>query len=122
NLEKVAQETDLYLRAPTPETFQKMVDGLPQRIGLNGAGGNIFAISFQDHDPQMAFRVVKTLVDTFVENAIGIKREDSSGAQRFLKQQIADYEQKLREAEDRLAQFKKENIGLMPGQSGDYYQ
>ncbi|HYM34655.1 MAG TPA: XrtA system polysaccharide chain length determinant, partial [Steroidobacteraceae bacterium] len=122
NLEKVAQETDLALRAPTPEAFQRMVEGLPQRIGLNGGAGNVFAVSFQDRDPQMAYRVVKTLVDTFVDSAIGVKREDASGAQHFLKEQIADYEQKLRDAEDRLAQFKKENIGFMPGQTGDYYQ
>lgn len=122
NLEKVAQETDLSLRAPTPEAFQKMIEKLPQRIGLNGGAGNIFAISFQDRDPQMAYRVVKTLVDTFVESAIGVKREDASGAQRFLKEQLAEYEQKLRDAEDRLAEFKKQNIGLMPGQTGDYYQ
>jgi polysaccharide chain length determinant protein (PEP-CTERM system associated) len=122
NLEKVAQQTDLYLRAPTPEGFQSLVEGLPQRIGLNGGAGNVFAVTFKDNDPQMAYRVVKTLVDTFVESAIGVKREDASGAQRFLRTQIQDYEQKLREAEDRLADFKKTNIGLMPGETGDYYQ
>lgn len=122
NLEKVAQQTDLYLRAPTPEGFQRMVEGLPQRIGLAGGAGNVFGVTFKDNDPQMAYRVVKTLVDTFVESAIGVKREDASGAQRFLREQIQDYEQKLREAEDRLAEFKKTNIGLMPGETGDYYQ
>lgn len=122
NLEKVAQETDLALRATTPESFQRMIDTLPQRIGLNGGSGNVFAITFQDRDPQMAYRVVKTLVDTFVESAIGVKREDQSGAQRFLEEQIREYEKKLSEAEDRLAEFKKNNIGLMPGETGDYYQ
>lgn len=122
NLEKVAQETDLYLRAPTPEAFQRMVEGLPQRIGLNGGGGNVYAVSFQDSDPQMAYRVVKTLVDTFVESAIGVKRDDSSSAQKFLLEQKTEVEQKLRDTEDRLAQFKKTNIGMMPGEAGDYYQ
>jgi polysaccharide chain length determinant protein (PEP-CTERM system associated) len=122
NLEKVAQQTDLYLRAPTPEGFQRMIEGLPTRIGLNGGAGNVFAVSFKDSDPQMAYRVVKTLVDTFVESAIGVKREDATGAQKFLREQIQDYEQKLREAEDRLADFKKNNIGFMPGETGDYYR
>jgi len=107
NLEKVAQETDLALRAPTPEGFQRMIDTLPTRIGLNGGTGNVFAVSFQDYDPQMAYRVVKTLVDAFVESAIGVKREDASGAQRFLREQIQDYEQKLREAEDRLRSSRR---------------
>jgi hypothetical protein len=29
NLEKVAQETDLALRASTPQDFQRMIDSLP---------------------------------------------------------------------------------------------
>jgi polysaccharide chain length determinant protein (PEP-CTERM system associated) len=62
------------------------------------------------------------LVDTFVESAIGVKRDDASGAQRFLQEQKSEVEQKLRDTEDRLAEFKKQNIGMMPGQAGDYYQ
>src|SRR4029077_12866362 len=35
--------------------------------------------------------------------------------------QIKDYEQKLRAAEDKLAAFKKTNIGLMPTEQGGYF-
>jgi polysaccharide chain length determinant protein (PEP-CTERM system associated) len=121
NLEKVARETDLALRAKTPESFQRLVDSLPTSIGIGGGNGNIYSITFEDSDPQMAYRVVRKLVDTFVEDSIGDKRSDAVGAQRFLSQQLGDYERKLREAEERLADFKKENLGLMPGQTGDYY-
>lgn len=122
NLEKVARQTGLALRVSTPDEFERLIDSLPKRIGLNGGTSNIFSVTFQDSDPQMSFRVVKTLVDTFVESAIGVKRDDATGAQRFLQEQIKEYEQKLSDAESRLASFKKENIGLMPGQTGDYYQ
>jgi polysaccharide chain length determinant protein (PEP-CTERM system associated) len=121
NLEKVARETDLALRAKTPESFQRLVDSLPTSIGIGGGNGNIYSITFEDADPQMAYRVVRKLVDSFVEDSIGDKRSDAVGAQRFLSQQLGDYERKLREAEDRLADFKKENLGLMPGETGDYY-
>ena len=36
NLEKVARETDLYLRAPTQEDFARLVDKLPTRITSAG--------------------------------------------------------------------------------------
>ena len=43
----------------------------------------------------------------FIENSLNDKREDSSGAQSFLDEQINDYERRLIEAEDRLARFKQ---------------
>ena len=121
NLEKVARDTDLALRAPTPESLERLLDSMPTRIGIGGGQGNIYSITFEDSDPQMAYRVVRKLVDTFVEDSLGNKRDDSAGAQRFLREQLGEYERKLREAEDRLADFKKNNLGLMPGQTGDYY-
>jgi polysaccharide chain length determinant protein (PEP-CTERM system associated) len=65
--------------------------------------------------------VVETLLDNFVEGTLGGKRQGSLSAQKFLENQIKDYEQHLREAEDRLAVFKKNNVGLMPTQQGDYF-
>jgi polysaccharide chain length determinant protein (PEP-CTERM system associated) len=70
----------------------------------------------------MAHKVVRTLLDTFMEDSLGLKRSDSGVAQRFLQSQIKEYEQKLTEAEQRLATFKQQNVGLMPGSGGDYYQ
>jgi len=122
NLERVARETDLYLRAPTQEDFARLVDTLPTRIALEGGGrDNTYTLRFSDVDPAMAQRVVQTLLDTFVEDTLGLKRADTDTAQQFLQQQIREYEGRLREAEDRLAKFKKDNVGLMPGETGDYY-
>jgi polysaccharide chain length determinant protein (PEP-CTERM system associated) len=121
NLDKVARETDLALRADSPESLERLLDSLQTRIGIGGGNGNIYSITFEDNDPQMAYRVVRKLVDTFVEDSIGNKRDDAAGAQRFLRDQLADYDRKLREAEDKLADFKKNNLGMMPGETGDYY-
>jgi protein tyrosine kinase modulator len=123
NLEKVARETNLAARADSPQKLERLIDELPQRIALKaeGAGGNTFSITYQDSDAQMAHRVVQTLLRTFVEDSLGIKRADSKGAQSFLEGQIREYEGRLAEAEARLADFKKRNVGQMPGQAGDYY-
>jgi polysaccharide chain length determinant protein (PEP-CTERM system associated) len=122
HLEKVAHETDLYMRAKTPQEYENLVEDLPHRIGLEaGTPKNTYTITYADRDRQIAQRVVQTLLTAFVEDTIGIKRADSSSAQRFLEAQISDYEKKLRDAEQRLADFKKQNVGLIPGQTGDYY-
>jgi polysaccharide chain length determinant protein (PEP-CTERM system associated) len=69
----------------------------------------------------MAERVVHTLLNTFVEDTLGIKRADTTGAQRFLEDELRDYEKRLADSEAALAEFKKKNLGLMPGEEGDYY-
>lgn len=125
NLEKVAQTTDLLLGAKTRKEQEAVIDSLAQRIQLGRPDGpatrNTFQVSFDDNDPQVAHRVVRTLLDTFMEDSLGLKRSDTAVAQRFLESQIKDYEQKLVEAEDRLARFKQENVGTMPGTDGGYY-
>jgi polysaccharide chain length determinant protein (PEP-CTERM system associated) len=65
--------------------------------------------------------VVKDLLNTFVEETLGGKRAGSEQAQKFLEAQIKDYEQRLSAAEDRLAAFKKANVGLMPNEQGSYF-
>ncbi len=126
NLEKVAQKTDLLLEAKTPREQQAVVDSLARRIRLDRPPGpgmrNTFEVSFTDNDPQVAYKVVRTLLDTFMEDSLGVKRDDSEVAQRFLEAQIREYEGRLTEAEQRLAEFKQQNVGLLPGSGGNYYQ
>jgi hypothetical protein len=58
----------------------------------------------------------------FVESSLNEKRDDSTGAQDFLDEQIADYERRLIEAEGRLARFKQQNVDVLPSKWGaDYY-
>lgn len=124
-LERVARETDLDLRAKTPEARAVLIDALAKRIQLtaNDAGGSglVFTLQFQDRERDMSLRVVDRLMNTFVEGTLGGKRIGSEVAQKFLRDQIEEYEQRLRAAEERLADFKRRNVGLMPGAQGDYF-
>jgi len=126
-LERVARETELDPTAITPQQRAAMIDRLRSRIVIQGgaqgrdASGGLFVITYQDHNRDKSLQVVDKLLNTFVEDTLGGKREGSETAQRFLRAQIADYERRLSEAEARLADFKKRNVGLMPGEQGDYF-
>jgi polysaccharide chain length determinant protein (PEP-CTERM system associated) len=121
-LEKTARLAGLDVFAQTPEQQEALIENLRQRIVLSREGGeNIFRITFTDSDRQTAETVVRTLLDIFFEDAHGERRTDSAGASEFLEQQIADYARRLDEAEKRRADFKRTNIGLLPGETGDYY-
>jgi polysaccharide chain length determinant protein (PEP-CTERM system associated) len=83
--------------------------------------GRIYTFHYTDGDRVRSLRVVQALLKTFVEQTLGQKRESSQLAQQFLETQIKDYEQRLSAAEDKLASFKKKNVGLMPSDQGGYF-
>ncbi|HMM46951.1 MAG TPA: GNVR domain-containing protein [Thiobacillaceae bacterium] len=121
-LEKIARMTDLDVKAKTPEQTEAMLNGLGRNITIGDAGReNLYTISFQDADGDLAKRVVQSLLTIFVESSLGKTRQDITSSQRFIEEQLQQYQQKLVDAENALTEFKRKNIGLMPGQGGDYY-
>ena len=53
---------------------------------------------------------------------MGSEYTGTQKAQRFFEEQMKDYSERLSEAEAKLAEFKKKNMGLVPGEEGDYFQ
>ncbi len=129
HLEKVAHATDLDIRARTQEQREALIASLQRRIVIEAAdsrarstaGEGLYRISFRDSSREKSLAVVQTLLNSFVEDTLGSKRTGQETAQRFLDEQIADHEKRLGEAEARLSEFKKKNIGTMPDQRGDYF-
>lgn len=121
-LEKVARMTDLDVKAKTPEQTEVMLNGLASKISIADAGReNLYTISYQDANGDLAKKVVQSLLTIFVETSLGKTRQDISSSQRFIEEQLQQYQQKLTDAENALKEFKREHIGMMPGQGGDYY-
>ncbi|MDX9740805.1 MAG: GNVR domain-containing protein [Gammaproteobacteria bacterium] len=124
NMEKLARMTDVHLRAKTPEALERQTEQMRRRISISSEvrQPNLFTISYNDTDPQQAHRVVQALLTIFMETTLGESRQDGDTARRFLDEQIAEYEQRLAEAEARLAAFRRDNVGMLPGDRGGYYQ
>lgn len=121
-LEKVARMTDLDVKAKTPEQTEAMLSELAKRISIADAGReNLYTISYQDANGDLAKKVVQSLLTIFVETSLGKTRQDISSSQRFIEEQLQQYQQRLVEAENALTEFKRKYIGMMPGQGGDYY-
>lgn len=121
-LEKVARMTDLDVKAKTPEQTEGMLNDLASKISIADAGReNLYTISYQDANGDLAKKVVQSLLTIFVESSLGKTRQDISSSQRFIEEQLQQYQQKLSDAENALKEFKQKHIGMMPGQGGDYY-
>ncbi len=101
---------------------QGLIDHLMTAIKLNSVGReNLFTITYRDSEPGNAAKIIEALVTMFVEASQGDKLRDADTAQRFIEEQIATYERRLEEAENRLKQFKLRNIGLMGTDGKDYF-
>jgi polysaccharide chain length determinant protein (PEP-CTERM system associated) len=132
-LEKIARDTGVLPDSVTSEWQRvKILSKLANDIGISvssagtqgderSTAGTIYTILYRDVDPQRSTKVVKTLLDTFIEETLGGKREGSESVQKFLGARLKDYEQRLSAAEDRMAAFKKQNIGLMPSEQGGFF-
>jgi polysaccharide chain length determinant protein (PEP-CTERM system associated) len=122
NLESVARRTDLDLRADTPDQMERLITRLQDRIEVEGnRERNVFNISYDDPDRGKAREVVSAIVDAFVENSLQGQGNDAEMTARALDAEISDHESRLEKAEADLAQFKKDNLGYMPDDRGDYY-
>ena len=123
NLEKVARMTDLDLKGQNPEQMEAVLDALGKEVTLEGTGReNLYTISCINNDPQLAKRVVQSLLTIFVESSLGETRLDTDNAQQFIDKQIAEYEARLVEAEEKLKEFKRRNVGVMPARGEGYYE
>jgi polysaccharide chain length determinant protein (PEP-CTERM system associated) len=112
-------------RTETLKSFSNSIVLTVTNAGNQGderaTAGTIYGFHFVDPSRERALLVVKALLDTFVEQTLGGKRQGSEEAQKFLEAQIKDDEQRLSVAEDKLATFKKKNVGLMPSEQGGYF-
>ena len=132
-LERIAKDAGVLPTTVTDERARaKILTALSDRIvlGVFSAGtqgderstaGTIYTFHYTDGERTRSLRVVESLLNTFVDETLGGKREGSQHAQQFLETQIKDYEQRLSAAEDKLAAFKKKNVGLMPSDQGGYF-
>lgn len=122
NLEKVARMTDLDLRAKSQKQQEELYRDMESRISLQGTDReNLYTIGYRHANPDLAKRVVQSLLTIFTESSLGGTRKDLTSSQKFIDDQLKSYETKLLDKEKALEEFKRRNVGTMPGQGGDYY-
>jgi polysaccharide chain length determinant protein (PEP-CTERM system associated) len=122
NMEKLMHSSDMDLLASTTREKERLVDDLAKDVKLTGGGReNLYNVAYRSTDPERARRVVQNLVSMFVESGLGDKRRDSESARKFIEEQIAGYEKKLEEAENRRKEFQLKNFGFIGGTGKDYF-
>jgi polysaccharide chain length determinant protein (PEP-CTERM system associated) len=131
NLEQVAQQVGMDITARSGPEREALLNSLAARIEIEleppsvrdpRIPNTLFRIAFTDQSRQTALKVVDLLLNSFVEDTIASDRTGTASAQRFLRDQLAEYGRRLATVEGQLAEFKKKNMGLVPGDEGGYFQ
>jgi polysaccharide chain length determinant protein (PEP-CTERM system associated) len=113
NVERLIRMADLDLKVQTTEAREALIDTLMKQLEIRTVGrDNLYVLSYRDTSPDMAKKVIQSLVSIFVESSLGDARKDSSTARKFIDEQIKVYVTKLEEAEARLKEFKLRNLDV----------
>lgn len=129
-LEAMAVEAGVLPPGADPLTRDTILAEFASKIGIRAeqaradaysSSGTVYSVSYPDTNPARAVAVTSVVMNTFIRETLGGKQESAEHTQKFLLEQIATYEQRLRDQEAKLAQFKRDNMGLMPTDRGDYF-
>jgi uncharacterized protein involved in exopolysaccharide biosynthesis len=104
---------DLARNPPSGMTpLQAAVPAFGKNLTVEGVRkSNVIEVSFRHKDPRVAARAVNLLVDDYKEKHLQVFSDPQSS---FLEQQLAEYEQKLKQSESRMEAFKRENRIFSP--------
>lgn len=127
NLERIAREAGLHDAVRTDMDRDRLHDALARQITVQAEATrtrgqeNLFYLAYDHTDPRVALSVVRAVHDVFIESVLGLTQRDTEKMDTFLTRQIAQYEARLEEAEDRRKRFRQENAGLLPGEGQNYF-
>lgn len=123
-MEELAKNAGLVTGETSPGEVDAVVGNLQKTISLvaEERQTNLYTLSYQDPDPDAAVRVVNALVQLLDDSTVGQEREDASTAQGFLEAQVKESEERLREHENRLKDFKRENVAVVSNMGDGYFE
>lgn len=131
-LERVATNNGLDATATTPVQREEVLRLLRRNLSIEATSArddvsretssSIFTIRFRDENPEIAVGVVRDMLNILIEDTLSENRASTDAAERFLNERIREYENRLQQAEQALAEFQRENSGKLPGSEGSYFE
>ena len=119
NLQRVIQQTNLDKELETLADWQQMYSSLRGAISIDtiarGRGRDLIEIAVVHKDSEKAAKIANAVADNYVEQSQGASRSSSQTAVEFLSDGTEEYKQKLRESEQKLADYKQSHFSNLPG-------
>ncbi|MFO1217489.1 MAG: XrtA system polysaccharide chain length determinant [Burkholderiaceae bacterium] len=111
NVEKVAAMANLDLSDGKVAKSDRRIEDVTRELRIQSVGrDNLYQLAYRDKNPEVAKKVVDSMVSVFVQSSVGASRKDADSARAFIDEQIRAYQAKLEEAEAKLKDFRIRNI------------
>ena len=98
---------------------ERLGEEIKQRTRVDSPGPNLIRISYTDSEPERAFKVATRFGELFIRESLETKERESREAFEFIASRVEEYHAKLLDAEERLKQFRAENLDARPGSDTD---
>jgi polysaccharide biosynthesis transport protein len=72
-------------------------------------GSDVIQISYTDNNPELASKVVNTVIDTYIKQNVRANQDEALTAKKFIEMQLPKAEGSVKRAESELRQFKEKN-------------
>lgn len=118
---RVINEVDFSKKKMNDAAIETLVDRIEKDLTVMVNEKELFVITFRYKDARIARDFVNTLVRKYIEEAISVSREDSSGATQFLTEQLSLYKEKISENDSKVTDFKNTKAGVINLDEGRIY-
>ena len=116
NLEQVIKLSDLDRKLHQEDSHtakEALIQELTRNVFIQAQTENLITIGYVYQDGTIARDVVQALLTVFSENAAGRNRNQMENAKRFIDQELRSYEEQLKAAEKRRADFREKFADLI---------
>jgi polysaccharide chain length determinant protein (PEP-CTERM system associated) len=114
-LEQIIKLSDLEtLDDQSKHSYENLLSDLKKNIKITGGNKDLFEISYEATNPNMAKKVVHAVLTVFSEQTLQNSTSDTDKAIRFIEEQVDEYETRLKNAEKAKEEFKRVNLDFLP--------
>ena len=119
NLERLIKEYNLYPNMVKNVPMETVVERMRRAIKVSrprGGRRNVFIISFDYTDPQVAAKVVNQIASVFIEENLKLREEQAKTVSAFLDEELRKIEDELRKRELAIQEYKRKYMAELPEQ------
>jgi polysaccharide chain length determinant protein (PEP-CTERM system associated) len=99
--------------------FESLIKNLRKRINIRMRSPEVFAVYYEDKNPQKAKDAVNSLMKIFIEEDTRRKKEQAMVGADYAERQAQIYKEKLNKTEQRLRDFREKHTLQLPGKEMD---
>src|SRR5213078_758836 len=89
-----------------PDALERTMDAVREKIGFTPLATSAFKLSYTATDPSLAQNVTRRLAESVIQLNDSFRKEKVQTADRFLEEQWDQAQNELKQAEEKLLEFK----------------